>query len=296
PPNVGDVITFEITLTNNGSDDATGVGISDIVPSGYTNITNISNGGGLTGNTINWSGLSLTAAAGTLTLTYDVEVLAPTGVAGEYNNVAEVTASDQFDPDSTPDNDDGNQSEDDEDNFEVTPQTSDLSINKVVSNTTPNVGDTVTFTLTITNDGPSDATGVSVADIVPGGYSGITSISSGGIVTGNTIDWTGLSVTTTVPLTLTFDAIVDAPTGAVDEYLNQAEITASDQFDPDSDPTSDSTVDDNGDGIADDDEDTAIVTVQSSDLSITKSIDDSSPNVGDTVTFSLVVSNAGPDA
>ncbi|WP_299316117.1 DUF11 domain-containing protein, partial [uncultured Aquimarina sp.] len=107
PPNVGDVITFEITLTNNGTDDATGIGIADIVPSGYTNITNISNGGGLTGTTINWSGLSLTSAAGTLTLTYDVTVLAPTGISGEYNNVAEVTASDQFDPDSSPDNDDG---------------------------------------------------------------------------------------------------------------------------------------------------------------------------------------------
>ncbi|WP_299261879.1 DUF11 domain-containing protein, partial [uncultured Aquimarina sp.] len=147
PPNVGDVITFEITLTNNGTDDATGIGIADIVPSGYTNITNISNGGGLTGTTINWSGLSLTSAAGTLTLTYDVTVLAPTGISGEYNNVAEVTASDQFDPDSSPDNDDGDQDEDDEDNFEITPQTSDLSINKVVSDATPNVGDTVTFTI-----------------------------------------------------------------------------------------------------------------------------------------------------
>ncbi|RKN10771.1 DUF11 domain-containing protein [Aquimarina sp. BL5] len=303
PPNVGDIITFEITLTNNGPSEATGVEIQDLVPDGYAIVGGtIDNGGIATGNQIDWTTLTipdptaLPAGSNIITLTYDVQVLAPTGIAGEYNNVAEVTASDQFDPDSTPDNDDGDQDEDDEDNFEVTPQTSDLSINKVVSDPTPNVGDTVTFTLTITNDGPSDATGVSIADIVPGGYSGITSISSGGIVTGNTIDWTGLSVTTTVPLTLTFDAIVDAPTGAVDEYLNQAEITASDQFDPDSDPTSDSTVDDNGDGIADDDEDTAVVVPQSADLSITKSIDDNNPNVGDTVTFSLVVSNAGPDA
>ncbi|WP_034230549.1 DUF11 domain-containing protein, partial [Aquimarina pacifica] len=102
PLNVGDVITFEITLTNNGADDATGISIEDIVPSGYTGITNISNGGILTGNTISWSGLSLTAASGSLTLTYDVEVLAPTGVANEYLNTTEITASDQFDPDSMP--------------------------------------------------------------------------------------------------------------------------------------------------------------------------------------------------
>ncbi|MBQ4805830.1 DUF11 domain-containing protein, partial [Aquimarina sp. MMG015] len=245
-----DVITFEITLTNNGTDDATGIGISDIVPSGYTNITNISNGGGLTGNTINWSGLSLTAATGTLTLTYDVEVLAPTGVAGEYNNVVEVTASDQFDPDSTPDNDDGDQDEDDEANFEVTPQSSDLSIAKVVSNPTPNVGDVVTFTITVSNAGPNDATGVDIDDIVPAGYSNITNISGTGSETGGVVSWTGQTVTTTTALVVTFDATVDAPTGATDEYVNQVEITASDQFDPDSDPTSDSTTDDNGDGIA----------------------------------------------
>ena len=48
-------------------------------------------------------------------------------------NVAEVTASDQFDPDSTPDNDDGDQSEDDEDNEDVTPQQADLELVKTVN-------------------------------------------------------------------------------------------------------------------------------------------------------------------
>ncbi|WP_299261893.1 DUF11 domain-containing protein, partial [uncultured Aquimarina sp.] len=153
------------------------------------------------------------------------------------------------------DNDDGDQDEDDEDNFEITPQTSDLSITKVVSDATPNVGDTVTFTISLSNSGSDAATNVSVADVVPGGYSGISNIVPVIVPAGNILTWTGLSVPVgTDTVTLTFDAIVDAPSGAVDEYLNQAEITASDQFDPDSDPTSDSTVDDNGDGIADDDE------------------------------------------
>ena len=178
PPNVGDVITFEITLTNNGTDDATGIAVEDIIPSGYSNINNISNGGTLLGNRISWSGLSLATATATLVLTYDVMVNAPTGASGEYLNITQVTASDQFDPDSLPNNDDGDQSEDDEDNFEVTPQSADLNINKQVSNANPNAGDTVTFTLTITNDGPDNATNVAIEDIVPDGYSGITNISA----------------------------------------------------------------------------------------------------------------------
>ncbi|WP_299316152.1 hypothetical protein, partial [uncultured Aquimarina sp.] len=81
------------------------------------------------------------------------------------------------------------------------------------------------------------------ADVVPGGYSGISNIVPVIVPAGNILTWTGLAVPVgTDTVTLTFDAVVDAPTGAVDEYLNQAEITASDQFDPDSDPTSDSTV------------------------------------------------------
>ncbi|GAA3618959.1 PKD domain-containing protein [Flavivirga jejuensis] len=295
-PNIGDTVIFEVIITNNGPNDATGITVADMVPDGY-NITGgtISNSGILTGNQIDWTGLSITNG-NSLTLSYNVTVNAPTGIANEYNNVAEVTGSDQFDPDSTPDNDDGDQNEDDEDNFVITPQTADLSINKMVSDPTPNVGDLVTFTITISNNGSAAATGVSVQDIVPGGYSGITNISGTGSVTGNQIDWTGLAVPIgTNTTTLTFDAIVDAPTGATDEYINSVEIIASDQFDPDSDPSSDATIDDHNDGIPDDDEATATVIIQQADLSIVKSINNTNPNVGDTVTFSLLITNAGPN-
>ena len=52
------------------------------------------------------------AAGATVNLTFTARVEAP---PADFTNVAEVTASDTFDPDSVPDNDDGDQSEDDED-------------------------------------------------------------------------------------------------------------------------------------------------------------------------------------
>ncbi|MDT0558503.1 gliding motility-associated C-terminal domain-containing protein [Ichthyenterobacterium sp. W332] len=302
-PNVGDTVTFELTIDNLGPNDATGVAVEDIVPIGYI-ITGgtISDSGIQTGNQIDWTGLSI-PNGGSITLTYDVVVNPPTGLAGEYRNSAQITDSDQYDPDSDPSTDgtvdedgDGDRDDDDEDTFEITPQTSDLSIEKIVSDGTPNVGDVVTFTINVSNAGSVDATNVSVQDVVPVGYSNIVNISGSGVALGNQIDWTGLTVPVGVDtVTLTFDVTVDPPTGAADEYLNSVEITASDQFDPDSDPSTGSDTDDNGDGIDDDDEDTEGVVIQQADLSIVKSIDNTSPNVGDTVTFTLVVTNAGPD-
>ncbi|WP_299840479.1 DUF11 domain-containing protein, partial [uncultured Tenacibaculum sp.] len=124
----------------------------------------------------------------------------------------------------------------------ITPQTADLSLVKSVSDGTPNVGDTVTFSLAISNAGANTATGVNVSDVVPAGYSGLSNPNTVGGITGvisggNTVTWTGVSVPNSGTITLTFDAVVDAPTGAANEYINTAEITASDQFDPDSDPT-----------------------------------------------------------
>ena len=51
----------------------------------------------------------------------------------------------------------------------MTPQQADLALTKTVSNATPNVGDTITFTVTLTNNGPDAATDVQVNDLLPAG-------------------------------------------------------------------------------------------------------------------------------
>lgn len=70
---------------------------------------------------------------------------------------------------------------------EPVPQT-DLSITKAVDNAEPNVGTNVTFTITATNNGPSDATGVTVLYALPSGYTLVGATKTSGIWTSPT--WT----------------------------------------------------------------------------------------------------------
>ena len=59
-----------------------------------------------------------------------------------------------------------------------TPQQADLELKKTVSNRAPNVGDTITFTVTLTNKGPDSATNVGVFDQLPAGLSFVSAIPS----------------------------------------------------------------------------------------------------------------------
>ncbi len=133
------------------------------------------------------------------------------------------------------------------------PDVADLDIDKTVNNTTPNVGDIVTFTITVTNMGPDDATGVEVTDNLPSGYTFVSATPSQGTFIG------GVWTIGNLPFPGTVTLLINATVNASGNYLNLAQITDSDQIDIDSDPFSDETVDDLGDGIPDDDEDTAEV-------------------------------------
>ena len=284
-PSVGDEITFQITVSNAGPDAATNVEVIDLLPVGFDFVLYSSTSGLYDDITGLWTVGTIPSGA-TQTLFIDVIVNAPTGALDEYLNVLEITTSDVTDPNSTPNNDDGDQSEDDEDNVQIIVEISDLSLTKSLSNIDANVGDVVTFTLQIDNLGPDVATGVALQDILPIGFSSITSISDGGILTGNTIDWTNLIVPLT-GLTITYEATVNIPTLALDEYLNIAQIMAVDQFDPNS------TADNDDGDQSEDDEANAELNTPTTDIEVTKSVDISNPAIGDEITFTISASNIG---
>lgn len=299
-PFIGDVIVFTLTLNNSGPLTATGVRVQDLVASGYGNITNISNGGASIGNNINWNNLTIPANT-SINLSLTVTVL-PTG---EYNNRAQIMASDQIDPDSVPANNaplsgfddddllDGFDDDDESNLVIVTPIfRSDLSLTKSVDNLTPRVGDNITFTMVLSNAGPETATGVTIVDVVQDGFANYSNINNGGVASGNTVSWSNLTIVSGAELELT----VTVEVLSEGTYTNQAEITISNNVDQDSDPNSSFNIDDLNDGFKDDDETELIIIepISVSDLSLTKEVDDLTPNKGFEVVFTITVINDGP--
>ena len=123
----------------------------------------------------------------------------------------------------------------------------DLSLNKTVNNSTPNVGGIIQFTVDVANAGPNDATNVSIVDTVPNGFSAISNITGGGVLAGNVITWSGVNIANGASVSYTFDVMVES-TGV---YNNLAEVTASDQLDSDSTPNNG--VDTDSDGATNND-------------------------------------------
>src|SRR5581483_8858769 len=133
----------------------------------------------------------------TETLTIVAVVVSPDPVS----NTASISHSDQFDPDPA----------NNSDTASVNPQQADLQLGKTVSDPAPNVGGTVAFTVTLTNNGFATATNVAVQDLLPAGLALVSATPSQGSYNSTTGAWAVGTVTTAAPLTLTLVVTVDSP-------------------------------------------------------------------------------------
>lgn len=260
-PNLGTNVTFTVTATNNGPSNATGVAVTDLLPAGLTFVSATTAAGTYTSGTGVWTiGALANGANGTLSIVATV-----TGT-GSIINTATKTAENQTDPVS------GNNAA----SATVTGQAADISVAKAVSNTTPNLNTNVTFTVTATNNGPSNATGVVVSDLLPSGLTFVSAATGTGTYNSGTGVWTIGALANSANATLSIVATVTS-TNAV---TNIASKTAEVQTDP----------------VSANDLAMATVTGQAADIAITKVVDNATPKLGSNVTFTVTATNNGPSS
>jgi len=152
----------------------------------------------------------------------------------------------------------------------------DLTISKTAPTPTVTAGTDLTYTIAVTNNGPSGATNVVVTDVLPAGVSLVTtSIPCSNAAGTLTCPIGGLSNGVGVAFTVTIAVPSGGPGSAT--ITNTASVT-SDQLNTNPNPTSSVT--------------TTVVYV--ADLAITKTESPNPAPAGTNITYTIGVSNAGP--
>src|SRR5262249_15470711 len=156
----------------------------------------------------------------------------------------------------------------------TTVTSADLSITKSAAPDLVTVGDRVTYTLTVHNAGPTASRGATVQDRLPPEVTRVSASPSQGACTGTTqisCDLGPIAADTTAAVSIVVD------THRSGEVTNTAEVAGHD-FDP----------------VANNNTSTAKVDVTSANLSMNKTASPDSVAVGQPLTYTLTVKNAGP--
>ncbi len=263
-PANGEQIVYTITVNNHGPSAASGIVVNDLLPQGVQFLT--ASSADYDRETGDWRvGLLQDGQSASLDITALV-----TAYTGTIYNQAEVTETDQIDPDSTPDNmhpdPEFPDTEDDEDSVPFTVQEDeipyvDLTLTKLVSNTTPSPEDLIIYSITVTNEGTATATGVIASDPLPAGleYAG----ASNSNYDPSTGDWYIGELPAGESVTLDILVEVQASEGNI---INHAQVIDTDQEDIDSTPDNGSPTD--APENREDDEDIAIISLSDCPLAV----------------------------
>lgn len=265
----GDTVTYTVTATNDGVLPITAFTISDPLATGLTWVS-----------TTGGPGLSCAASApvsctyaGTLTTGQSVvatvvATVTPSFTGTSVLNVATATMAGDTD----------NSNDSASDVIDIT-QPRDVALTKTASPLTAKPGDTVTYTLTATNDGVLPVTGFTLTDPL---VTGLTWVST-------TTTSTGLTCAASAPVSCTYagtllagQSVVATVTTTVTSSFTGTSVlnVATATMRGDSDNSNDSA--------------TALVAVtQPKDLALTKTAAPSPVSAGGTVTYTLTATNAG---
>lgn len=246
----GTQITYTITVTNNGPDPAENVQIVDNIPNILQGVAHDSfNLGTIPAGESRTIHINGTIPSSTLNgTTFQNNATATSDTLGNVTPSPIVT---------------------------TTVETlADMDLTKIVDNSRPNVGETVTFTVTAHNNGPSDATNIQIQDLMPPGFSNVVINPSQGKYSSGI--WT-LNLTSGETATLILIGKVTAMM-AGKNTTNTANKINQTQRDPD---TLDSA--------------NATIYVPKADIYIHISSSNNNPTIGDLFTVSYKLGNYGPD-
>jgi uncharacterized repeat protein (TIGR01451 family) len=274
----GTSTTYTIVVANAGPSAVTDAPVTDFFPSAVT--------------AVSWTGVatpgsSTSAASGTGDINTTVTLLMGgnvtfTAVAqispaatGTLSNTATVTPPGVTDPNT------GNNAATDSDTL-LGPV--DLAITKTDGVTTAAPGGTVTYTITVSNAGPSDVTGATVQDVFPADIASVTwtcaptgpGVNCSGSGTGDINDTVNLPVGESAVYTVTATISLSA-TGVLSNTASVAPPVGITDPNPGNNSATDS--------------DTLI---PEADLAITKTDGLTTVAPGDPLTYTIVVSNPGP--
>jgi uncharacterized repeat protein (TIGR01451 family) len=227
--------SYTITVTNSGTAPTNGttVTVTDTVPAGLTPTapTGLVNGWtcGISSQVVTCTRASV-LGVGASYPAINITVTVSQTAAGSVTN--SVTASGGGEPASLS----GNNTATDPTNIV---SRADLSLTKTANNNAPLINQNVTFTLAVTNAGPTNTTGVTVRDLLPAGLSFVSSTPAAAYNSATGV-WTIGALNSGANAVLVIVARVTT-SGAI---TNTAEVTASAVADPDSTPDNNNTAED----------------------------------------------------
>ncbi len=270
--NVGDIIRYNITITNNGPDNVTTITLKDIIPNGTELLTatppadiyyNLPSGDvELTWTNILDSFGGILPPGMTVSILVDVEIL-PSAAGTTLYNTANITSNVYpYFNESTA-------------NVYVK-QDATVELNKTVNNTRPNIGETVLYTIVARNTGPGTANNLVVTDTLPIGLD-FVDCTDGGIwdpVT-RTVTWPAEVVTNGANVTYYITARVNSTSLAGTNVTNVVNETHTEY--PNNSTTN------------------CTIYIPKADLYIQITSDKNNPTAGEIFILTYKLGNKGPD-
>ncbi len=222
-PVVNETISYTILLTNPGEYIASGVQVTDLLPSGISFISATPTQGTYNSSSGIWNIGTLPAGDST-TVSLTINATVNSGTLGNtITNTASITALNETDPELNNNSASAG--------ITVVPEAADISISKIVDDATPIEGQELTFTIIVDNNGPKNATNFSVIDQIPSGLSFVEANPSVGSYSSSTGIWNIGTLENAAQATLVLNLSVEGGTQG-NTITNTADVNTVDQNDP----------------------------------------------------------------